>query len=129
MDDMGRLIRDHRNERGWKQDELAAKLGTNQTQISQWETGRESWGSWTVERFFDNLVMIFDYPEDMLNWWVEQQLTGIEETTSKIREFKAQATRRDRPVNLMTKLDELIEQNRHMHTELVGLRDQLKEMT
>ena len=60
--------------------------------------------------------------------WVEQQLTGIEATMFKIREFKAQAARRGRPVSLMTKLDELIEQNRHMYTELVGLRDQLKEM-
>ncbi len=128
MTEMGRLIREHRFERGWRQDELAEKLGTNQTQVSQWETGREDWGAWVIERFFDNLIMIFDYPEDMLSWWVERELTEIEKATSKIHEFKAQAARRGRPASMLTKLDELIGQNRRMHTELAALRDQLKEM-
>ena len=63
MDDIGSLIRKHRLERGWRQDELAAKLGTHQGQISQWETGRDPL---VIQFFFDKLVMIFDYPEDML---------------------------------------------------------------
>ncbi len=129
MADFKDVLREHRYAKDWTQGELASQIGTNQTQVSQWETGREDFGTWALGAYFDKLLTIFDYPEDMLTWWVEQQLTAIEKTTSKAHEYKEHASGRSRPVGVLARLDHLIEQNRRQHADLTELRTQLKEMT
>ena len=124
----GDLLRNHRNMKGWTQAELAHRIGTNQTQVSQWETGREEFASWAIDRHFDVLLTLFDYPEDLLDWWVERQLTEIEQTMSKAHSFREQASRHRRPTSLLAKLDHLIERSRVHHVELAALRDDLKPL-
>jgi transcriptional regulator with XRE-family HTH domain len=129
MSDFSELLREHRNAKDWTQKELADHLGTNQTQVSQWETGREQFGSWAVGRYFPALQKLFGYPEDLLEWWTERELTRMEETVSQARSFKANAAaRHGKKAPVLVKLDRLIEQARAHHAELIALRNELKPL-
>jgi transcriptional regulator with XRE-family HTH domain len=128
MASFGDLVRKHRYAQGWTQAELARHIGTNQTQISQWETGREDFANWAITVYFDKLLELFDYPEDLLVWWVERVLTWVEKTTSQAHSYKERASRRGRPTSVLAKLEHLIEQNRTEHAELTALRNELKSL-
>jgi transcriptional regulator with XRE-family HTH domain len=128
MSRFGELLREHRFAKNWNQSLLAHQISTSQTQVSAWETGREDFGSWAVNAFFDKLLELFDYPEDLLTWWVERELTEIEKTISKAHTLKEQASRRARPMTVLARLDQLIDRNRTEHAELTALRAELKSM-
>ena len=129
MSDFSELLREHRYAKGWTQKELADHIGTNQTQVSQWETGRERFGSWAIGRFFPTLLELSGYPEDLLEWWAERELTRIEETVSQARSFRDQAAaRHGKKAPVLAKLDRLIEQARAQHAELTALRSELKSL-
>lgn len=124
MSDIGTLVHKYRRRRGWTQAELVGALGrTNQTAVSHWETGRDDIGAW---QRFDDLVKLFDYPADLLTLWADRELTKMEKAISRAHALKERVERR-RPRTPVTKLDELIEQSRRMHSELAELRRQLSE--
>ncbi len=121
---LGNLIRAHRHSRGWTQDELARKLGLNQSAVSLWENGRELWGRRSRQQHFDDLVEVFGNPEDLIVWWIDDTLAKIEDTIGKARELVGRVARHHQPDNVLVKLDALIERSRRMTAELVELRQQ-----
>jgi transcriptional regulator with XRE-family HTH domain len=128
MPDFSDLLRDHRYAKGWTQKELADHIGTNQTQVSQWETGREGFGLWAIS-YFRKLLELFGYPEDLLDWWAEREITRIEETVSQARSFRDQAAAcHGRKAPVLAKLDQLIEQARAQHAGLIALQNELKAL-
>ncbi|MGH3904886.1 MAG: helix-turn-helix domain-containing protein [Pseudonocardiaceae bacterium] len=124
MPGLGKLIRAHRHRRGWTQDELARKLGLNQSAVSLWENGRELWGRRSRQQHFDDLVEVFGNPEDLIVWWIDDTLVKIENTIGKAHELVGRVARHQQPDNVLVKLDALIEQTRRMSAELVALRQQ-----
>lgn len=126
MAGLGQLIRQHRYASGWTQDDLARRLGgTNQTAISQWENGRDTWASWNR---FDDLVGIFEYPEDMIICWSERQQGEIDRMRAKAQLYRDHASSRTRP-KMIASLDRLIAQSQVMQAELATLRRQVEQMT
>lgn len=127
MPGLGRLIRAHRHRRGWTQDELAHKLGINQSAISLWENGCELWGRRSRLQHFNDLVEVFGYPEDLIVWWIDDNIAKIENAISKTYELVGHAARSHRRDIVLAKLDDLIEQSRRMSAELAALRQQHQE--
>ncbi len=76
---VGYNIRRYRLERGWEQDDLAARSGVSQPQISQYESGRTKWPSPEVLR---RLAGAFGY--DMESFWAPE---GDETMPVSLREF------------------------------------------
>lgn len=129
MSDFGDLLREHRYAKGWTQKELADHIGTNQTQVSQWETGRERFVSWAIGVYFQKLLELFGYPEDLLDWWAEREMTRNEETVSQARSFRDQAVaRHGKKAPVLARLDRLVEQARAQHAELTAIRNELKSL-
>jgi transcriptional regulator with XRE-family HTH domain len=129
VSDFSDLLRQHRSELGWRQADLAEQIGTNQTQVSQWETGREAFGLWAVSTFFDKLLQLFGYPQDLLDWWAEREVTQIEETVAQARSYLDEAaTRHGKKAPVLKKLDRLIEQSRVHLAELTALRNEMQSL-
>jgi transcriptional regulator with XRE-family HTH domain len=78
MPHFGDVLRTHRSRNGWRQSDLAEQIGTNQTQVSKWETGQEPFESWAISNFFDKLLVLFGYQKDLLDWWADHELARIE---------------------------------------------------
>src|ERR1022692_167536 len=101
----------HREENGWRQRDVAGRIGSNQSQVSKWEIGHDDFG-WAVDYFFDKLLVLFSYPDDLLDWWADFQLARMEEALSKARSYREQiVTRHDSSAPVLLKLDRLIEQS------------------
>jgi transcriptional regulator with XRE-family HTH domain len=128
MSEISDLLRHHRYAKGWTQQQLGDRIGTSQSQVSAWETGREGF-DWAVPSYAPKLLEQFGYPEDLLDWWVEREMTRIKETESRVRSVRDQAVARhgeEGPV--LAKLDRLVEQARAQHAELIEIQSELKTL-
>lgn len=120
---IGTIVRGHRLQRNLTQAELATALGsTSQTAVSQLESGRDTW---LGRQRFHELAELFDYPSDLIEWWVDDRQTKIEEEQNDTRRLRDALALRSGRGTVVDKVEKLIEQNRRANAELVELRRQL----
>jgi|SRR6266545_5218855 len=120
---LGEIIRENRYQRGWTQAELASKLGTHQTNVSNMETRlTEAYGREKINK----LLTVFNYPADLVLWWVNDQLSSLEGTLSRATFLKKKTRVRPQSEEIWDKLNELIDQSRNVYTELAAFRDLLR---
>jgi transcriptional regulator with XRE-family HTH domain len=129
MSEISDLLRHHRYAKGWTQQQLGDRIGTSQSQVSAWETGREGF-DWAVPSYGPKLLEQFGYPEDLLVWWVEREIKQIEQTESRVRSVRDQAVAHHgkADVLMLAKLERLIEQAAAQHAQLIAFQDELKSL-
>jgi transcriptional regulator with XRE-family HTH domain len=120
---LGEIIRVNRSRRGWTQAELATKIKTSQTAVSQMENYAEP----DARQKIDALLEVFNYPPELVTWWADDQLAYLERLLSKAHDRKRKFRLRRQPNEVLAKLDELVEQSRHVHSELADLRELLQQ--
>jgi len=115
MADLGAALRSNRHHRRMTQADVAERLGTNQTAISQMEN------NWPVsDRDFLRFLELYGYPDDLVGHWVERQTNRIDETNENADLIKRQISeaRRASAPMVLAELDDLL-------SRLQACRDEL----